>query len=115
LVAVVKEDIAEEVAAFREAVWPNGDVFLDQDMSFYKALYNGQLVQANTFLVILFMLWTYISCGDRVWEKMGGNLKGEGLIQGGLMVVDKDGSILLQKQGDEISPEKVLQELLSKS
>mmetsp|Transcript_18126 Transcript_18126/g.37769 ORF Transcript_18126/g.37769 Transcript_18126/m.37769 type:complete len:119 (-) Transcript_18126:149-505(-) len=114
LVAIVKEDVPGEVPSFREAVWQDADVLMDEEMAFYKGLYNGEVQRMPMWKILPKLLWIYVTCGERQWEKNGGNLKGEGLIQGGLIVVGTDGRILLQKQGDDCSPEEVIQALSSK-
>jgi len=110
-VAIVKEDVDSEVSDFKEACWQEADIFMDEDMEFFKALYDGELRSIPMYKVLPGLLWTIMTGAERPWEKLGGNLNGEGLIQGGLMIVGKHGNVIMHKEGDQVKPEEVLQVL----
>lgn len=99
MVAVVKEDVGTEVQDFRKRAWPEGDIFIDPDMSFYKSLFDGQVKKETLwgFLWKMFVGRSEVSKRMRLnsekaaAHKADSNLKGEGLILGGLYIVRKGG------------------------
>lgn len=40
--AIVKEWLPEEIAAFTEKYWPSDELFLDEDKAFFSAVNNGE-------------------------------------------------------------------------
>mmetsp|Transcript_100510 Transcript_100510/g.181395 ORF Transcript_100510/g.181395 Transcript_100510/m.181395 type:complete len:163 (-) Transcript_100510:34-522(-) len=116
LVAIVKENIEEEISEFREQFWPEADLFVDENKVFYKGLFGGQLAKTN----ILELMVKVVCCNKTLSDnnstaKAGGykgNLKGEGLIRGGLYVIDKGGRVEFafteDEMGDHASVEDVL-------
>ena len=62
LVAVVKEWIPEEIAAFTEKYWPSDELFLDEEKVLFAAINNGEPLQlamstlANPFRSALHVL-----------------------------------------------------------
>ena len=92
MAAVVKEDIGEEIKDFRE-YW-NSDIYLDGEKEFYKAVGGGKLVSHSTasFLAKYANPWSTVNKNLKRSKASGiakFNLKGEGLITGGLFVVHK--------------------------
>mmetsp|Transcript_48423 Transcript_48423/g.139068 ORF Transcript_48423/g.139068 Transcript_48423/m.139068 type:complete len:182 (+) Transcript_48423:346-891(+) len=98
LVAVVKENLDSEVDDFRRAVWPGGEIFLDKSMAFFKILFGGQVRRGS----ILRTLCQALSCGKagqriraaaKAAQAQKNNLKGEGYIKGGVLVIRQGGPI----------------------
>lgn len=99
LVAIVKEDVGTEVADFRRNVWPDGDVFIDEEKNFYKALFGGK----ESVETLAMFLWKMLAgCGEvgkrmrqnsknAAAQKATSNMIGEGFVRGGLYVVGKGG------------------------
>merc|ERR1712151_1255609 len=99
VVALVKENIEEEIAEFRSTYW-SGEVYLDSTLEFYKALGGGELWNSGMGAMIgnvrapvsnslrnISNFKNYYSSGAKM------NLRGEGLIGGGCLVLNSDGSI----------------------
>lgn len=81
LFSVVHEDIGDEVKAFKE--YMSGDVYLDLDKGFYKAI--GDRWAGLSSIFSMKMLKNAIeSYNDK---DVKGNLKGEGRLLGGVLVV----------------------------
>ena len=84
LVAVLNEDLPEQVAAFAKDFWP-GELYLDQEKAFFAAV-GGGTVRRGTLL-------TFLNPFSRVWANakaakgVEGNFEGDGLTYGGLLVV----------------------------
>lgn len=95
LVAIVKENIGDEIAEFQEKVWPKSSkIFVDKDMHFYKALHGGKLHKMSLLKTLAGLCMAMCGCAEKAWQREGGNLKGEGLIQGGFLLVNKNGQIV---------------------
>mmetsp|Transcript_32243 Transcript_32243/g.60730 ORF Transcript_32243/g.60730 Transcript_32243/m.60730 type:complete len:148 (+) Transcript_32243:187-630(+) len=118
VVALVKEDLEQEVKEFREGYWP-GEVLLDKEMAFYKALGGGETHQPMTLMSFLAMMLNPFSSSKTKQNIKNtttpGNLKGEGLIAGGCYVLNKDGSAafsyLEENIGDHANPEDIVEAL----
>jgi hypothetical protein len=94
VVCLLKENLPEQVEEFRSKFWP-GELFLDEEQGFYKALGGGQVLKKHTTSSFLMTLMNPFS-SDPVKKhikrtKSDQNLTGEGLIHGGLYVVRKTG------------------------
>jgi len=92
----VKEDLEDEVANFAAKHWQDGEIYLDPDLSFFKAIGGGDL---NQFSLIGFLMGM-LSPSNPVRVKAGetskktpGNMKGEGLITGGVYVIRHGGAV----------------------
>ena len=116
MVSVLKENIPAEVEAFRH-FWP-ADLFLDEAQGFYKALGGGQVHHKS---LIMFLLRFFSPLQNRLQEnakrtKNGGfegNLKGEGLITGGLYVMRRGGAMEYAFREEEIGDHAPLDEVLA--
>jgi hypothetical protein len=99
VVALVKESVDNEVALFRCKYW-TGEVFLDEELQFFRAIGGGTLwnsvvgsvvntVQApiSSTLSNLGNFTTFYKSSAQM------NLRGEGLIGGGCFVINTDGSV----------------------
>jgi len=107
LVGIIKEvaptkqaadDAALGVAAFELDFLRTGRVYLDERKAFYAFLGNRKLVTPRSFLGALVRplgTWRALRrIGDRLKEKkIEGNMVGEGLLLGGVLVVGRDGAI----------------------
>lgn len=116
VVCVLKENIPEEVEAFRRCCW-HGELFLDEQMNFYKALYGGQYRQVS----FLSFFGQVFNCGSKFWANnkrakakgdFQGNLKGEGRITGGMFVVQQGGSIVYSFQEEIIGDHAPLPDVM---
>mmetsp|Transcript_119777 Transcript_119777/g.298815 ORF Transcript_119777/g.298815 Transcript_119777/m.298815 type:complete len:154 (+) Transcript_119777:210-671(+) len=101
VVVLVKEVLDNEVEDFKRVVWPEGDVFLDKEMRFYRLFFGGEYGQDS---MMGFLCRLFCCCGGpsrRLKENLRGatanisehNMKGEGFIKGGLLVVRQGGEI----------------------
>jgi len=100
LVCLVKEDFTDpkaeagapgEVDQFREAVWPGGEVWLDDKQAFYTALGGGAKLQTSlaSFLAKIANPFSHLQKNLKSASAYKGNLLGEGFIHGGLYVVPR--------------------------
>jgi len=113
LVCLLKENIDEEVAEFHtEDYWP-GDLYLDNDLVFYKALGGGTVHKAS--LLSFLNPWSsiYKKYGKIKTEVKASNLKGEGTITGGLYVVGAQGGVQYQFAEKEFGDHAPLEEVLA--
>jgi len=114
LVCIVKEDVEDEVAAFEQDAWKGGEIFLDKDLSFFKALGGGEYDQRSLigFLFKMVLPGTQLKKNLKNGEGYSNNFKGEGLIVGGLYVLRKGGAIEFSHREEEIgthaSPDDVI-------
>jgi hypothetical protein len=120
IVALVKEDIGEEVAAFRAGYWSQ-EVFLDADKRFFLALGGGQAhVPYSAAGFVAMMLNPFAktrsksSMARASVKKVEGNMTvGEGLITGGVYVVRQDGKaayrFLEEEHGDHAVVDDVIE------
>lgn len=89
------------VSSFMRNYLPRADVYQNEDLTFYKALGNRSLLTSG-----LFGSWNPFNVfsegkalGKRLEEKnITGNLKGEGLKLGGVIVFDREGGIVWSHQ-----------------
>lgn len=103
LVAVVKENLDTEVEDFREFI--KGDIYLDEAKHFY-----GPKIRKGGFMSLLSP--SLISKLNAI--KLPNNLKGEGWIMGGVLVLGSgDQGILFEhleaKVGDRCDIDKVME------
>mmetsp|Transcript_4742 Transcript_4742/g.8390 ORF Transcript_4742/g.8390 Transcript_4742/m.8390 type:complete len:145 (+) Transcript_4742:273-707(+) len=105
LIAVVKEDLfdGEEIKDFRETVWPEAEVILDEQKVFWNSVYEDRpnKISLGKLLVDIccikctkggqFILKQHKKAQD-AGVKMK-NYKGEGLITGGFAVFEKGGRV----------------------
>lgn len=102
--APTKQAVDDEklgVAAFETEYFKGGKLYLDEDKAFYQHLGNRKLISAGGFFRALWRpLTTYRGLKDvsKRLEAKGieGNMVGEGLLLGGVLVVAPDGSIVFE-------------------
>mmetsp|Transcript_36902 Transcript_36902/g.80671 ORF Transcript_36902/g.80671 Transcript_36902/m.80671 type:complete len:143 (-) Transcript_36902:193-621(-) len=105
LIAVVKENLNDEVKEFREVAWP-GPVYLDEQLHMYKAIHGGEMTfhsSASFFAALLnpfSSLWAIVTRSKKLGYS--GNMKGEGFGKGGIYVVKKGGEVVLAHQENEM-------------
>jgi len=120
IVCLVKENIGTEVEDFRKGFWSE-EVFLDADLSFFRALGGGSLnkpVGLGAFLAMILNPFSNARTkGALARAKRGGfsegaNTTGEGFVTGGVYVIRQDGQasyIFLEEQiGDHPPVEEVI-------
>lgn len=97
MVAIVKEDIGDELTQFEQAVWQGGDIFLDNNLHLFNAIWG-----------MMGFLWKVMT--GRVLHKAkaataagykGTNI-GEGLGKGGMYIVKKGGEPVFTYQEQEL-------------
>ena len=87
---IVKEALDDEVEAFERAAWPGGEILLDEGMDWFTAVGGGTLDQKS---LVPWMMRALVLPFTRARENLDagkgvdGNLKGEGMITGGLYVI----------------------------
>ncbi|XP_024372646.1 uncharacterized protein [Physcomitrium patens] len=86
LVAVLLEDIDEEVWAFWPRFWA-GMVVLDEKRDFFRALGGGKLMKDNLFTGFCLNPLARLNWKRAMKTGIPGNARGEGLIKGGLFIV----------------------------
>lgn len=87
---IVKEALDDEVEAFERTAWSGGEILLDQSMDWFTAVGGGTLDQKSLvpWLVRALVLpFTRARQNLDAGKGFEGNLKGEGLITGGLYVI----------------------------
>jgi len=99
VVCLVKEDLGEEVAKFREGYWP-GEVLLDEELSFFRALGGGELWNSGVGLILAGLRAPLTSAHTNFVRLCGVvdsgaamNFRGEGFIGGGCFVLGPDGTV----------------------
>lgn len=117
LSCILKENIGSEVDDFITTAWDHGEnLYMDQQLEFYKAVAGGQLKSSSAagFLFKYMTGYGKVSSNIKRTESNGfsGNLKGEGFTKGGLFVVRQDGSIAYQFHEDEIGDHAPLADVL---
>ena len=110
LVAVLGEELPEQVSEFKEKHWAGGEIYLDQEKALFKALGQGVVRRGSllSFLNPFAPLWKNVAASKGVT----GNFVGDGLTFGGLLVVRKGGDVEYAFQettfGDHAPQEDVL-------
>ena len=107
------------VGAFEREYFTGGSLYLDEDRAFYGYLGNKKLLTPGSILKGLLLPWrTYKSLkavGARMKEKnIEGNMVGEGLILGGVLVVDRTGRVTYSypEQTGSPAPVEAIEEAL---
>ncbi|CAG8561402.1 7202_t:CDS:2 [Ambispora gerdemannii] len=83
MIAIVQEQIDTEVQDFNDGFW-KGDVFIDEEKRFYRALGGGELKWSGTTNFLRSSVWKKYLNGRKI---VGGNFKGQGRILGGSYIV----------------------------
>lgn len=100
LACVVKEAIPEQIAQFQPRYWASDELYLDEEMAFYRALGGGQVAKKGLLALASKQVRenntrskAYIAA-----HGLDSNLSGEGMILGGLLVLRAgEGGIVMQK------------------
>jgi len=119
IVAVVKEELNDEVESFRKAVWSE-DIYVDAKWAFYNALGGGTARKPNgMFGFLAKAIAPSLSGGKKLQENLkraedqATNFKGEGFVTGGLYVLKADGSTAFSfsehEYGDRAEPDAVIE------
>ncbi len=100
------------VAEFQTKAWYNYPVFMDSSREFFAALGNKSLLQQPLSSWNPFTLYAdFNAVAARVKDKgLEGHVKGEGLLQGGLIIVSPTEGVtfvLNEKTGYELPYEKI--------
>mmetsp|Transcript_138342 Transcript_138342/g.240745 ORF Transcript_138342/g.240745 Transcript_138342/m.240745 type:complete len:192 (-) Transcript_138342:306-881(-) len=120
VVALVKEDLDQEVVDFRAGYWSD-EVLLDEQQAFFLALGGGTAhtpISGVAALVAIMLNPFSKSRAKKAFaavdeKKFGKNMKGEGFIAGGLYVLCQDGTVaysfLEEEIGDHAPVEDVIE------
>jgi len=95
-VCIVKEDVEGEIEAFERAAWAGGEILLDEDMDWFKAVGGGTLDRkslAAWMVRALALPFTRARANLAHGKGVEGNLLGEGMITGGAYVVAQGGEV----------------------
>mmetsp|Transcript_5398 Transcript_5398/g.11756 ORF Transcript_5398/g.11756 Transcript_5398/m.11756 type:complete len:138 (-) Transcript_5398:188-601(-) len=102
----------EGLAEFATKYYPGRDLYLDEDLDFYKLLGERKIPFVKMLFKPLTLYRSVKDIGRRHAEKgIQQNLKGEGLMQGGVIVFDGSGKArysYLEVTGDELPTEDIL-------
>jgi hypothetical protein len=100
LACIVKEAIPEQIAQFQPRYWASDELYLDEEMAFYKAIGGGEVARKGLFALAS----SDVRANNRrskayiAEHGLDSNLSGEGMILGGLLVLRADeGGIVMQK------------------
>lgn len=103
---IVKEALDDEVEAFERAAWSGGEILLDNDMDWFTSVGGGTMDQKS---LMPWMVRALVMPFTRARENLAygkgveGNLKGEGMITGGLYVIRAgSGEVVYAFHEDEI-------------
>ena len=100
LACIVKEAIPEQIEQFQPEFWASDELYVDEDMMFYKALGGGQVAKKGLLSLASKEVRDNNGRSKAYMTEHGldWNLSGEGMILGGLLVLRPDeGGIVLQK------------------
>lgn len=94
----VKTDEELGVKDFQTTYFENNPVYYDEQNSFYKILGSRSLLSQKLHSWNPFTLYSDYKKMNKRFEakKVAGNLKGEGIIQGGIFIVSKSQDIIYQ-------------------
>ena len=100
LACIVKEALPDQIEQFQPTYWASDELFVDEEMSFYKALGGGQVAKKG----LLALGSKAVRDNNRrskayiAEHGLDSNLSEEGMILGGLIVLrPDDGGIVMQK------------------
>eukprot|EP00931_Biecheleriopsis_adriatica_P045115 TRINITY_DN25858_c0_g1_i1.p1 TRINITY_DN25858_c0_g1~~TRINITY_DN25858_c0_g1_i1.p1 ORF type:complete len:152 (-),score=44.13 TRINITY_DN25858_c0_g1_i1:57-512(-) len=119
IVAILKEDLKDEVHEFREQFWKE-EVMLDEKQAFYKALGGGDVHKTHTTCSFLCMMLnpfnkhkTKKNIKRSSVSGVQGNLSGEGFIQGGCYVLRSDGTAAFSFLEDSIGDHAEVSDIIA--
>ena len=105
-----------QIEQFQPRYWASDELYLDEEMMFYKALGGGQVAKKGLFALASKDVRENNKRSKAYIEAHGldSNLSGEGMILGGLLVLRADeGGIVMQKNestfGDIAATEEVIE------
>jgi hypothetical protein len=103
------------LAEFSASYYPGRQLYLDEALDFYHLLGDGTVRKMSLLRTLLSPIKLYRSIkeiGRRHSEKgIEQNMKGEGLVQGGVVVFDSEAKpryVYQEKTGDELPTEEIL-------
>jgi hypothetical protein len=121
LVAVVKENVGKELVEFQQLVWPHADIVVDSSKAFSKTVFtNGN--PKHSLCRLLGNLLVPCSKGGKAirtnsalaWQLgLPGNLRGEGLFKGGLLVAHRGGMIEYAFAEEELGERAPIEDVLA--
>jgi len=109
-VCIVKEEVGDEVSSFASKYWPEASIYLDEGLTFFKAIAGGQENKVSLITFFAQALNPFSVLMSRVKATSSthpGNLKGEGLITGGCYVLRQGGDVEyahLERDIGEVAP-----------
>lgn len=111
---IVKEDLDEEVQNFAAAVWPGGEILLDESLAWFKAIGGGSVDKKSLFGFLFKVVnpFSKVAGNMKLGKGVEGNLKGEGLIVGGLYVIRQGGDVEFSFREEEIGDHAPLDEVV---
>lgn len=114
MAAIVHEELGVE--EFRSQFWPTDPIYLNPDLSFFAAINDDHKIHKQGLLSGLLSSSMWKRIREAKENGVEGNLKGEGRILGGILLMGKDGNgvkwIRTEKSfGDHASNEEILSNL----
>lgn len=102
---IVKEDLDGEIEAFERAAWAGGEILLDEERGWFKAVGGGTIDKqslAAWMVRALALPFTRAHANLAHGKGVEGNLLGEGMITGGAYVVAQGGDVKWSSREKEI-------------
>merc|ERR1712216_108800 len=107
-------DIGTEVADFQAGFWSQ-ELFMDTEMSFFKALGGGEFTQ-HSFFSFLGAIAPFSNSRTKqhlaAANEVQGNLSGEGFITGGVYVVRQDGKAAYTFHEEELGDHAPIEDVI---
>ncbi|CAG8449232.1 2690_t:CDS:2 [Diversispora eburnea] len=86
MISIVRENLENEVEEFNKDFW-KGQVYLDEESSFYSTLGGGKLNVAGILNFLKPSVWSNLRSNFKTTIR--GNMKGDGKITGGIYIINK--------------------------
>lgn len=104
-----------EIEAFEKDVWPGGEILMDKDLAFFKALGGGSYDQKSILMFLAKLVLPGTQLKQNIAQSKGytNNFVGEGLIVGGLFVLRKGGAIEYAHREEEIGTHAPLEDVIA--
>lgn len=111
LVCLLHENLPDEVAQFKPVFWP-GELYLDTDKAFFAAVGGGKPRSMSIMGLLnpFGKAWKNASRANK--EVSSSNLKGNGLVGGGLLVM-KEGEVVYAFQEKNFGDHAPLKDVLA--
>ena len=111
--AKVATDADLGVGEFQSNYWQNKPLYLDEELAFYQALGNRKL---SIFKALFRTPWSLYRGIQDVSKRMkdkniDGNLAGEGIVQGGVLIIAPGGQELVYEYKEETASELPLDDI----